>query len=129
MKTLFFSLIMLFPVMLFAQAKEKNDDEKFEPIQLYFVMLVKGPNRAQDSVTAAKIQEGHLANIGRLAKDGKFFVAGPFMDDSNWRGLFILKCKDAAECESLLKTDPAISSGRLAYEYHPWMTGKNCLFK
>ncbi len=129
MKKIFFFLLMLFPVMLFAQAKEKNDNEKFEPIQLYFVMLTKGGNRTQDSATAAKIQEGHLANIGKLAKDGKLIVAGPFMDDSNWRGLFILKCKDAAEVDTILKTDPAIASGRLAYEFHPWMTGKNCLFK
>ncbi|MEX6686697.1 YciI family protein [Danxiaibacter flavus] len=129
MKKLFCSLIMLFPLLLFAQTKGKNDNEKFEPIQLYFVMLVKGPNRTQDSITAAKIQEGQMANIGKLAKEGKLIVAGPFMDDTNWRGLFILKCQDAAECENLLKTDPAISSGRLTYEVHPWMTGKNCLFK
>ncbi|HRH61000.1 MAG TPA: YciI family protein [Chitinophagaceae bacterium] len=130
MKKIFLLAAFAFPLAAFAQtSKDTTAAEKFEPIQLFFVMLVKGNNRTQDSATAAKIQEGHIANIGRLAKEGKIIVAGPFMDDTNWRGIFIMKCKDQQECESLLKTDPAVSSGRLAVEIHPWMTGKNCLFK
>ena len=81
----FFAICLLvLPLTLHAQIKDSTEKEaKFEPIQLYFVMLVKGPNRTQDSATAAKIQEGHMANIGRLAKAGKILVAGPFMDDTN----------------------------------------------
>ncbi len=102
--------------------------KKFVPVQLFFVMLTKGYNRNHDSLAAARIQEGHIANIDRLAGLGKILVAGPFMDDANWRGIFIMKCKSQQEVENLLQTDPAIAAGRLSYEIHPWMTGKNCLF-
>jgi uncharacterized protein len=142
MKNLLFALLFFTPFTLLAQKKSKtkhetkteesaksNAQEKFEPISLFFVMLVKGPNRDQDSLTAEKIQEGHMANITKLSKSGKLLVAGPFMEDLNWRGIFILKCDTQDEAEKLIKTDPAIISGRLTYEIHPWMTGKNCLFK
>lgn len=90
--------------------------------QYWFVMLVKGNNRTQDSTTAANIQEGHMANINRLYYEGKLKVAGPFGDDGNWRGIFIFDCDTKEEVEKLLNTDPAISAGRLAYELHPWYT-------
>jgi len=85
-------------------------------------MLTAGPNRGQDSVTAVKIQEGHLANIDRLYNEGKIKVAGPFGDKGNWKGIFIFDCETKEEVESLLKTDPAIAAGRLAYDIRPWYT-------
>jgi uncharacterized protein YciI len=136
-------IILLLPLTLFAQNStstsgpvnktertvKATQPEKFEPINLFFVMLMKGSNRNHDSLTAAKIQEGHMANITKLANSGKLITAGPFMDNANWRGIFILKCDTKEEAEALVKTDPAVISGRLSYEVHPWMTGKNCLFK
>ena len=92
-------------------------------------MLTKGANRTQDSVTAEKIQEGHMANITRLHKMGKILVAGPFGDDSNWRGIFIFDCATKEEVEEYLKSDPAIKAGRLGYDIRPWYTAKNCVFK
>ena len=101
----------------------------FEMKQYFFVMLTKGAERSQDSITALKIQQGHMNNITKLANEGKLVVAGPFGDDESWRGIFIFDCKTKEEVENLLKSDPAISSGRLSYEVHPWWTAKNCVFK
>jgi len=102
---------------------------KYEMKQYFLVMLMKGNNRSQDSATAAKIQAGHMANLTRLANEGKIIVAGPFGDDGNWRGIFIFDCKTKEEAEAYVKTDPAIIAGRLTYEIHPWWTAKNCVFK
>ena len=88
----------------------------------WFVMLMKGETRTQDSATAAKLQEGHLANINRLYNEGKIKVAGPFGDRGDWLGLFIFDCSSKNEVDSLLKTDPAIGAGRLKYEIKPWYT-------
>jgi uncharacterized protein len=113
-----------------AQDSMKNKPaEAFEMKQYFFVMLTKGPSRNQDSVTAAKIQEGHMANINRLGKMGKIIVAGPFGDEGNWLGIFIFDCKTEQEVKDYLKTDPAVAAGRLNYEIHPWWAAKNCVFK
>ena len=90
--------------------------------QYWFVMLTAGSNRTQDSATTAKIQEGHMANINRLYNEGKLKVAGPFGDDGKWVGIFIFDCATKEEVVTLLKTDPAIAAGRLAYDIHPWWT-------
>jgi hypothetical protein len=49
-------------------------------------------------------------------------VAGPFGDKGNWLGIFIFDCETKEEVESLLRSDPAISSGRLAVDIRPWYT-------
>jgi len=106
------------------ELKPANTEPKAETRikQFWFVMLLKGNNRTQDSATAAKLQEGHMANISKLYKEGKLKVAGPFGDDGNWRGVFIFDVATKEEVEQLLQADPAIAAGRLAYEIHPWYT-------
>ena len=117
----------------FAQNKLKptntKPDQENAIRKYWFVMLIKGENRSQDSATAVKIQEGHMDNIRRLYAEGKLKVAGPFGDDSAWRGIFIFDCETKEEVEQLLKTDPAIAAGRLGYELHPWYTSPIGSFK
>lgn len=115
-----FVLLVLCTGNLWAQPSGKKLEEQIR--QYWFVMLTRGNNRTQDSATSVKIQEQHLANINRLYEEGKIKVAGPFGDNGNWRGLFIFDCPTKEEVEKLLQTDPAVSSGRLAYEIHPWWT-------
>lgn len=93
------------------------------------VFLRKGPHRNQDSTVAAKIQEGHLANIRLLADAGKILVAGPFDNDEDLRGIFIMNCKDSLEAVSLVNTDPAVKAGRLIFDIKAWWTVKNAVFK
>jgi uncharacterized protein len=106
------------------QAQNKADKAKPEDqIRKYwFVMLLKGTNRTQDSATAANIQREHLANINRLYNEGKIKVAGPFGDRGDWLGIFIFDCETKEEVEKLLKTDAAVNSGRLSYDIRPWYT-------
>lgn len=117
-------------VAALATAQKTNAKKMEDEIRkYYFVMLLKGPNRTQDSATAAKIQEGHLANINRLYKEGKLKVAGPFGDDGEWLGIFIFDCASQEELENLLKTDPAVAAGRLKCDIHPWYTAPTGSFK
>lgn len=83
-------------------------------------LLKKGPNRTQDSTTAAKIQAGHMKNIERMAKEGKLVVAGPFEDDWDVRGIYIFNVSTVEEAQKLTATDPAIIAGRLVMELHPF---------
>lgn len=77
---------LLFLHISFAQQKTEQHEQRVR--QYWFVMLLKGDNRTQDSATAAKIQEGHMANINKLYYEGKLKVAGTFGDDGNW-GAFL----------------------------------------
>ncbi|HWC55103.1 MAG TPA: YciI family protein [Chitinophagaceae bacterium] len=117
------TVISLFVLIFSANAQQvQNKDPLMQIRQYWFVLLTKGPNRSQDSVTAAKIQNGHLANIMRLYKEGKLKVAGPFGEDGDWQGIFIFDSEKKEEVEQWLKTDPAIASGRLNFEIHSWWT-------
>src|SRR4030095_6664983 len=118
-------LACLISSSVFSQ-QEKKTEEQIR--QYWFVMLTAGNNRNQDSATAAKIQEGHMANIKRLYNEGKLKVAGPFGDEGKWIGLFIFDCETKEEVEKLVKTDPAIAGGRLNYEIHPWWTAASGSF-
>lgn len=119
--------LIFFSFNAFAQ---KFSDEFPRLKQYYFVMLTKGPNSQEiDSLALVKIQEGHMANIHKMADEGKLLIAGPFGDDGNWRGIFIFDAASEDEVIALLKNDPAIQAGRLSYEIHPWWTEKGSCLK
>jgi uncharacterized protein YciI len=90
----------------------------------WLVLLKKGPDRNQDSISAEKIQAAHMANINRLAKEGKLIMAGPMGIEDELRGIFILNCSDSTEIEKIVNTDSAVITGRLKMEYYPWWTAK-----
>jgi uncharacterized protein YciI len=111
----------------FCQDDQKNKSPEPQIRQYWFVLLTKGESRSQDSLTAAKIQAGHLANIQKLYSEGKIKVAGPFGEEGDaiatgWLGIFIFDCETKEEVERLLKTDPAIVAGRLMYQIKSWYT-------
>jgi uncharacterized protein YciI len=100
-------------------AKKCGADE--HGMRKYVIAFLKaGPNRTQDSATAAKIQAGHMANIGRMADAGQLVLAGPFMDKGDLRGIYIFNVATVEEAKALTETDPAIQAGRLTMELHPW---------
>jgi uncharacterized protein YciI len=93
----------------------------------YFVMLTKGPNRNQTEAEAQQLQAGHMANMERMHAEGKLLVAGPFLEDGDWRGIFILNLPTAEAVENELRQDPAILAGRLAYTLKPWYSSARLL--
>ncbi|MET0464124.1 MAG: hypothetical protein ABW007_13260 [Chitinophagaceae bacterium] len=90
----------------------------------WLVLLRSGDNRSQDSLSAAKIQAAHMANINRLAKEGKLIMAGPIGAESDLRGIFLMDAKDSTEIATLVNTDTAVITGRLKMEFYPWWTEK-----
>ena len=96
-----------------------------EEMKRYWLVLLKtGPNRKHDSISAEKIQAAHMANINRLAKEGKIIMAGPIGTEDDLRGIFLMNCADSTEVENFVKTDSAVITGRLIMKYYPWWTMK-----
>ncbi|MGX9985404.1 YciI family protein [Soonwooa purpurea] len=130
MKHLSFSLILFFCASL-SFAQHKNFDKKLADslsadkygMRPYVIVMLKtGPNKIEDKQKMDDLMRGHLDNIGKLAKEGKLSVAGPFFDknDRDYRGMFIFNVKTTEEADALVKSDPAVAAGVFSYESFKW---------
>lgn len=101
-------------------AKRIGADER--GMRKYVLVILKtGPKRMPDGPERDAMFAGHFANIGRLAKEGKLAVAGPFTKDpAGWRGLYVFAVEDIAAARALTETDPVIVKGEMVAEYHDW---------
>ena len=101
----------------------KSADMPLRLQPVYLAFLKKGPNRKEGDDKNPEIQElqkAHIANIERLAAEHKLVVAGPFGDNSELRGIFVLRVKWYEEARDLCASDPMVKIGRLLVELHPW---------
>ena len=115
--SILFSLASFCP----AQDKQANGTPEYEMTTYVMGLLRKGPNwGAGTKEESQRIQDGHLANIRKMAEAGKLIVAGPMMDDGDLRGIFIFKAKSPDEVRAMTDDDPAVKAGRLVVELHPW---------
>jgi uncharacterized protein YciI len=65
-----------------------------------------------------KIMEGHMANINRLAAEGKLIAAGPF---DGGGGIFIFKAGSTpAQVKDWIRTDPGVVAKRWNIEILPY---------
>jgi uncharacterized protein len=100
---------------------------------IYHIFLFKkGPTwTAEETPELEVIQEQHLANLRRLGEMGKLVLNGPLLDSfatgGDIRGVGVLKVETMAEACELLDSDPMVKVGRLVYEVHAWMVGKDIL--
>lgn len=83
-----------------------------------FVFLNKKVDKAElPEEEVKKIMDGHMANINRLAKEGKLIAAGPF---DGGGGIFIFKSNSIDQVQEWLKTDPGVQANRWNVEVLPY---------
>lgn len=92
--------------------------------QYYMAFLKAGPIRSQNEEEAAKLQEAHMAHLGRMYEEGFADLIGPFGDDSEIRGIAIYNVPTLKIADSLANLDPMVKAGRLVIEVHPWWSAK-----
>lgn len=97
------------------------------PEHFVFGFLMRGTNTSQTPEEAKQIQQGHLAYMDELHKQGKLVAAGPFGDNSEYRGIVIYRVKTVDEAKRLAAGDPAVKAGRLRIDARPWMTFKGII--
>jgi uncharacterized protein len=127
-----FLLYGLFAVMMTAQAQ--TPDPKYDAalaktlgadeygMKPYVLVLLKtGANTTQDKEKVQSLFRGHMANIERLANEGKLIVAGPLgKNEKAYRGIFIFNVKTIEEANALVETDPAVKEKLLEAELYQW---------
>jgi len=91
-------------------------------MKMYVLVILKtGSYKTEDKKIKDSLFKGHMANIGRLAAEGKLVVAGPLGKNSlTYRGIFIFNVKTIAEAQALLITDPAVHSKLFDAEIIEW---------
>ena len=108
---------------IFEYVDEKTKDTVI--MQQYFIaFLKKGPNRDRSEEEAAKLQEQHMAHLGRMYELGYADISGPFGDDGDIRGITIYNVPTLKMADSLANLDPAVLAGSLEIEVHPWWAAK-----
>lgn len=133
-------VLVLLLCQAYGYSQELEKDEKGRPYfkmgaepeyvmtQYYLVLLKAGPNREQSKAVADSIQAGHMAHINRMDEAGVLEAAGPMGGRSDLKGIFVLSLPNKEEAERWVNQDPAIQSGRLVAEIHPWWAARGtCL--
>ena len=88
-------------------------------------MLYRGPQwTAEATEEARKLQEGHMANINKLAGEKKLILAGPMAGKGELRGIFVFDTDDVDKAREWCDQDPAVKAGRLRVELHKWYAAK-----
>ncbi len=112
-----FAVALISAVSLFSPSLA----QKHKLVQFQMAIMKKGPKwdtaRAEDRNA---ILQQHLANVLSLLDSGKAVIAGPFGDDSDLAGIFILRAASADEAKSWVDADPAVKAGLMIGEMHSW---------
>ncbi len=103
-----------------ALAKRLGGDERGMK-QYVLVILKRGAKEPASEADRSKLFQGHMANIKRLAAEGKLLIAGPLAENERgYAGVYVLNIPDVAAADALMATDPAVAAGAFAYEAYGW---------
>src|SRR2546425_5855853 len=90
-------------------------------VQFQMAIMKKGPAWVSTKEKEQnQIRQQHLANVLSLLESGKAVITGPFDDDTDLAGIFILRASSTAEAKSWVDGDPAVKAGLMVPEMHPW---------
>lgn len=73
-------------------------------------------------------QRAHLMHMDAMVKAGHLVTAGPMLEPGELAGLFVF-ATDAAEADRLAGSDPAVKSGKMVVDRHPWLVAEGVLPK
>lgn len=109
-------------------AAAKSVEPEWEMRRYVLGLLYRGEKwTAEKTPETEQLQAGHMAHIGRMAESGKLLLAGPFLDATDLRGIFLFKMESVEEAQALCDQDPAVNAGRLRVELHPWYGAANII--
>lgn len=116
------SLLGLFfvAVPVIARSQEKKEPE-FKLIEFHMALLKRGPKWTGTHTAETKsLESEQRAYVSSLIESGKAVVAGRLDDDGEIRSVYVLRAKSAEEARVWAEASPAVKTGQLIAEMHPW---------
>ena len=114
--------IMVLTTSIFAQAQEKKAPES-KMVQFQMALLRRGPKWERTHTKGTGFTSGPMSEHGKyvvsLLESGKAVIAGPFSDDGDVIGVYVLR-GTADEAKLLVDSDPGVREGHLVAEMIPW---------
>lgn len=90
-------------------------------MQFQMALLKRGPKwSTEPSRERADLRQRHLAHLRSMLEANKLMIAGAVREDTELIEVHIFRTKSAEEATAWLNEDPAIASGFLVPELHPW---------
>ena len=114
-------LISLFLVLPTAAMAQQAAEPQHKLVEFHMALFKRGPQFSSTETPQSKeIHAQHFAYFSSLVESGKAVIGGPFRDDGDILGLYVLKTKTADEARALAEADPAVKAGQFSIEMHPW---------
>jgi uncharacterized protein YciI len=85
---------------------------------LFSLIYTPGPNWIAGKPVMEQPLQAHIAYMLELNARKTLVIGGPLMDDAG--GLIIVEVESQEEAQTLMQDDPAIRSGIVEGQAHPW---------
>lgn len=119
MKNLIFIITLVTGSLIFNVVQGQTNRD------LYLVFLNSNPDKPLiDDDEKERLQAEHIANLDKLANEGKLLAAGPFEGGG---GMLVLHTDNLESAKALVQTDPAVKANRFITETYPFHIGGNDL--
>ena len=114
-------IVMLLPAIpVFAQT-EKPQPPEFKLVQFHMALIKRGPKWTGESTAdTPSLETAQRDYTVSLMQSGKAVIVGRLTDNSEIRGVYVLRAKSADEAREWAEASPAVKSGHLIAEMHPW---------
>jgi uncharacterized protein YciI len=121
------SLLIVFGILFLTTSVVAQAPEKKEPqpkmVEFQMALLRRGPKWEKTHTKGSGATSGAMSEHGKyvmsLLESGKAVIAGPFSDDGDVIGVYVLR-GTAEEAKTWVDADPGVQGGHLVAEMIPW---------
>lgn len=111
-------LAFVLPGLVHAQDKK---EPAHKLIEFHMALLKRGPKwTGSYNANTKRLEAKQRTYVDSLVESGRAVIAGRIADDGEIRGVYILRAKTAEEARDWAEASPAVKSGLLVAEMHPW---------
>jgi len=117
-------LMLVAGVAVSAQQKSQAPDKTppaHKMVEFQMALLKRVPNWEDIKTTnPMALEKAQTDYVKWLIESGKAVIAGRLTDNGEIRGVYVLRAKTAEEAKAWADDSPAVKSGHLVSELHPW---------